>query len=158
MANFSCSTTIPKGPCPHSSNMGWRYFLFTMGGLMLFFFFICFFVFNLYQSPKYLMGCSKEELAIKIVHKVAEYNGKMSNLTLEDLGRVGSYTVHANNLGGQQDMSVLVAVQRQLRKFSGNHVGALLATPNLAWSTSLLIIIWGLYKVCRIHFQRDHMM
>ena len=51
---------------------------------MLFFFFIRFFVFDLYESPKYLMGRGKEELAVEIVHKVAEYNGKTSNLTLED--------------------------------------------------------------------------
>ena len=113
---------------------------------MLFFFFICFFVFDLYESPKYLMGRGKEELAVEIVHKVAEYNGKTSNLTLEDLRRVGSYTVRADDPEGQQDTSVLAAVRRQFRKFSGDHVRALFATPKLAWSTSLLIIIWGLYS------------
>jgi hypothetical protein len=146
MANFSCPTTIPEGPCPRAANMGWRYFLFAMGGLMLFFFFIRFFVFDLYESPKYLMGRGKEKLAVEIVHKVAEYNGKTSKLTVNDLRRAGKYPVRADEPESQQDTSALAAVRRQFRKFSGDHVRALFAKPKLAWSTSLLIIIWGLYS------------
>lgn len=110
---------------------------------MLFLFFIRFFVFNLYESPKYLMGRGKEKLAVEIVHKVAAYNGKTSNLTLEDLRSAGSYSAHTDFPEGQHDTSAIAAVRRQLRKFSGDHVRALFATRKLAWSTSLLIIIWG---------------
>ena len=35
------------------------------------------------------------------------------------------------------------AIRRRMEKFSWDHVRALFATKKLAWSTSLLIIIWG---------------
>ncbi|KIM73500.1 hypothetical protein PILCRDRAFT_829085 [Piloderma croceum F 1598] len=144
IANFSCPTTIPEGPCPRSSNMGWRYFLFTMGGLMLFLFFIRFFLFNLYESPKYLMGRGREQEAVEVVHKVAAYNGKTSNLSLHDLERPGAYGVHDDLPEELHDTSAIAAIRRQLSKFSGEHIRALFATRKLAWSTSLLIVIWAL--------------
>ena len=36
--------------------MGWRYFLFAMGGLMIVLWAIRFFLFKLYESPKWLMS------------------------------------------------------------------------------------------------------
>lgn len=36
--------------------MGWRYFLWSMGGFTMFMFIIRFFVFELYEAPKWLMG------------------------------------------------------------------------------------------------------
>lgn len=98
---------------------------------------IRFFVFKLYESPKYLMGSGRDEEAVAVVHKVAAYNGKTSNLTVEHLKSQES-------AGGRQvDTSVGAAVQRKLSVFSGNHVRPLFATRKLAYSTSLLIILWG---------------
>ena len=110
---------------------------------MLLLFFIRFFLFNLYESPKYLMGRGREEQAVEVVHKVAAYNGKTSDLSLHDLQRPGVYGVHDDLPVELQDTSALAAIRRQLRKFNGDHVRALFATKKLAWSTSLLIVIWG---------------
>ncbi|KAJ7662191.1 MFS general substrate transporter [Mycena polygramma] len=133
IGNYSC--TPPS--CPRASNQGWRYFLYAMGGLMMFLWAIRFFVFKLYESSKYLMGTGRDEEAVEVVHKVAAYNGKTSNLTLEDLrsqDKIGE---------GQVDTSVGAVVQRKLSVFSGNHVKPLFATRKLAYSTSLLIILWA---------------
>ncbi|KAG6917195.1 hypothetical protein DXG01_003538 [Tephrocybe rancida] len=89
IGNFSCVTT-PPATCSRSTNQGWRYFLFTMGGLMFVLWAIRFFVFKLYESPKYLMGRGRDETAVEVVHRVAELNGTTSNLTLEDLVKAGS--------------------------------------------------------------------
>ncbi|KAI0070245.1 sugar transporter [Panus rudis PR-1116 ss-1] len=148
IANFSCSGTTPD-TCSRSSNQGWRYFMYTMGGLMLFFWVLRFFVFHLYESPKYLMGRGRDEEAVEIVHKVAAYNGKTSSLTLEKLKnaardaaeRHGVNPVEADVL---MDTSAKGAVMRQLRKFDSGHVKSLFATRKLAYSTSLLIILWAL--------------
>lgn len=110
---------------------------------MLFLFFIRFFLFNLYESPKYLMGRGREKEAVEVVHKVAAYNGKTSNLSLHDLERPGAYGVHDDLPEALHDTSAIAAIRRQLRKFSGDHIRALFATRKLAWSTSLLIVIWG---------------
>ena len=74
IANYACNSA--EG-CTRANNMGWRYFLFTyppkcpnttsesmqltsrMGGLTLLMFILRFFVFHLYESPKFLMGRGK---------------------------------------------------------------------------------------------------
>jgi hypothetical protein len=122
--------------------MGWRYFLFTMGGIMMVLWIIRFFVFNLYESPKYLMGRGRDEEAVRVVHKVAAYNGTTSSLTLSRLQNAGRLRSKIDN-DVELDTSAIGAVRRKLSQFSGNHVKSLFATRKLAWSTSLLITLWG---------------
>jgi hypothetical protein len=114
-----------------------------MGGLMMFLWVIRFFVFNLYESPKYLMGRGRDEQAVEIIHKVAAYNGKTSNLTLEDLRGAGKLVDATSNDDVPMDTSMLAAVRRKIGMFSGSHVRPLFATRKMAWSTSILIILWG---------------
>ncbi|RPD62611.1 MFS general substrate transporter [Lentinus tigrinus ALCF2SS1-7] len=144
IADFSCA---PPAACPRSSNQGWRYFLYTMGGLMMLMFVLRFFVFHMYESPKYLMGRGKDEEAVAIVHKVARYNGRTSTLTVEMLRDV------ERTLGGDKegldggnltlDTSAKAAALRKLKTFSGGRVKSLFATKKLAYSTTLLIIVWA---------------
>jgi hypothetical protein len=113
-----------------------------MGGLMLFLWGIRFFAFKLHESPKYLMGRGRDEKAVEVVHKVAEFNGTTSNLTLEHLQSAGSFVSQAEPI---LDTSATAAVQRKLAKFDSNHVKSLFATRKLAYSTSLLIMLWGMF-------------
>ena len=83
IGNYSCDITMPS--CARASNQGWRYFLFTMGALMLALWAIRFFAFSLYESPKYLMGKEMDEHAVEVVHRIAQYNRKTSSLSLENL-------------------------------------------------------------------------
>ncbi|OCH87958.1 MFS general substrate transporter [Obba rivulosa] len=143
IANFSCEA---GSACPRSSNQGWRYFLFTMGGLMMILFILRFFVFHLYESPKYLMGRGRDAEAIDVVHQVARYNGRTSNLTLEQLKE--PETVAGSADGGSRrrnmDTSAKAAARRKLEIFSTSHVKPLFATRKLAYSTSLLVVLWAL--------------
>ena len=105
-------------------------------GLMAMFMFCCrFFFFTLYESPKFLMGRGKDEDAVSVVHEVARRNGKTTALTVADL--------EVFNLAGQQGIDATAALKRKLEKVNGTHVRALFATPKLAWSTSLIILIWA---------------
>ena len=105
-------------------------------GLMAMFMFCCrFFFFTLYESPKFLMGRGKDEDAVRIVHEVARRNGKTTALTVADL--------EVFNLAGQQGIDAAAALKRKLEKVNLTHVRALFATPKLAWSTSLIILIWA---------------
>lgn len=105
-------------------------------GLMAMFMFCCrFFFFTLYESPKFLMGRGKDEDAVRVVHEVARRNGKTTALTVADL--------EVFNLAGQQGIDAAAALKRKLEKVNLTHVRALFATPKLAWSTSLIILIWG---------------
>ncbi|KAJ7577382.1 MFS general substrate transporter [Mycena floridula] len=136
---FSCPSAED---CSASTNQGWRYFLFAMGGLMLLLWGIRFFAFKLYESPKYLMGYGRDEQAVKVMHKVAEFNGKTSSLTVEQLKAPGPFMQGDGRrfLEGSLRKGLL----RKINNFSTKHVLALFATRNLAFSTSLLILIWAL--------------
>lgn len=144
IGNYSCKITKTSNSCPRSSNQGWRYFLFALGGLMLLLWGTRFFLFKLYESPKYLMGRGRDQDAVDVMHKVASYNGKTTTLTLEQLTAAGSYGDEKNRVDDRRlDTSATGALRRQLEKLSAAHVKALFATRKLAWSTSLLIIIWA---------------
>ena len=105
-------------------------------GLMAMVMFCCrFFLFTLYESPKFLMGRGKDEEAVRVVHEVARRNGKTSNLTLADL--------EVFNQVGQQGTDVSAALKRKLEKVNLTHVRSLFASPKLAWSTSLIMLIWA---------------
>ncbi|EMD40259.1 major facilitator superfamily protein mfs3 [Gelatoporia subvermispora B] len=143
LARFSCAA---GSACPQSSNKGWRYLLFTMGGLMMILFVLRFFVFHLYESPKYLMGRGRDAQAVEVVHQVARYNGQTSTLTLDQLRAVegiGGASGHERPIR-HMDTSAKAAVKRKLRLLSSSHIEPLFATRKLAYSTSLLIIVWAL--------------
>ncbi|KAL2372396.1 MFS transporter, metabolite:H+ symporter [Blastomyces gilchristii SLH14081] len=121
--------------CSRGENMGWRYFMITVGGISMLMFFIRFACFTIFESPKYLMGKGRDEDAVRVVHEVARRNGKTSSLTLEALTALGHGTTQRSGAG--------IALQRNLEKLDSNHVKSLFATPKLAWSTSLIILIWA---------------
>ena len=106
---------------------------------------IRFFVFDLYESPKYLMGRGRDAEAIEVLDKVAAYNGSTNRLTLEQLQKTGVIAgTEAEAERGGVDGSVAAAIRRNLEHLKGDHVKSLFATRKLAWSTSLLIILWAL--------------
>ncbi|GAB1525993.1 hypothetical protein RhiTH_009159 [Rhizoctonia solani] len=129
---------------------GWRYFLIAMGGLMIVLWFIRFFVFRLYESPKYLMGRGRFAEAVEVVHAVAKYNGKSVSLTTEELETAGVSGNHANTAKGieegprELDTTARAALKRKFEQFNGDHVRSLFATRKMAISTSLVIAIWAI--------------
>ena len=108
-----------------------------------------FFVFTLYESPKYLMGRGRDLEAVEVVHKVAAYNGRTSSLKIEHLLAVDEKFAtdptkgDVESPGAVLDTSALAAVRRKFANFDASHVKALFATRKLAWSTSILIALWG---------------
>jgi MFS family permease len=142
LGNLTCQQNTT---CTKSQNMGWRYFLITMGGLTIIMFLIRFVLFTIYESPKYLMGKGKDEEAVRIVHEVARRNGKTSSLTIEDLKACEptGYTTRA-------DMAI--AIKRKLEKVNLTHVRALFSSKKLAFSTSGIMVVWAFiglaYPLC----------
>jgi len=118
---------------------------------MLVLFVLRFFVFHLHESPKFLMGRGRDAEAVEVVHKVAAYNGATSSLTLDVLRRAARNRPASPSLNNHSekpqisamDTSRLGALHRMLREFDWDHVTPLFKTRKLAWSTSLLIILWG---------------
>jgi len=120
-----------------------------MGALMLVLFVLRFFVFHLYESPKFLMGRGRDAEAVEVVHKVAQYNGTTSSLTLDMLHEVErsrpaplSDDAEKSPLPSMET-SKFGALRRTMTGFSWDHVTPLFKTRKLALSTSLLITLWG---------------
>jgi len=130
--------------------MGWRYLIFTLGGLTLVMWFVRFFVFRFHESPRYLIGRGRDKEAVEIAHKIAEFNGRADRctLTVEDLqGTRGEKYAQGSpalpvraELADAEGRRGLLSSSSHL---SGSHIKALFSTKKMAWSTSLLILIWG---------------
>jgi MFS family permease len=134
LGNLTCQETATT--CTRGDNMGWRYFLITMGGLTLIMFFVRFVLFTIYESPKYLIGKGRDEDAVRIMHEVARRNGKTSTLTIEDLRACEPEGYVART-------DAATAVRRKLDEVNLDRVKTLFHTKKLALSTSLIMIVWA---------------
>ncbi|KAF5329762.1 hypothetical protein D9619_009282 [Psilocybe cf. subviscida] len=148
IANFSCPLNTSGAPtsCTRAENMGWRYLLFVLGGITLILWGLRFFIFELFESPRYLIGKGEDERAVAVVHRVAKYNGTTSSLTLEQLTAVegaGAGSEFEKPKGGETTASGGLGLSRTSH-YTVGHIKALFRTPKLAWATSLLISIWGI--------------
>jgi hypothetical protein len=115
--------------------MGWRYLLFILGGITLVMWSLRFFLFDLVESPRYLVGKGEDAEAVAVLHKIAAYNSTTSSLTLEHLTQIGSMVG-----GGARGKKGILS---RTSNFTEGHIKALFATKEMAYSTSLLISIWG---------------
>lgn len=68
--------------CGRANNMGWRYLLFTLGGITLAVFCLRFLIFNFRESPKFLIYKGQDEKAIRVVQHIAKTNGVECRLSL----------------------------------------------------------------------------
>lgn len=121
--------------------MGWRYLLFTLGGIMLLLAFLRLLLFHLHESPRFLMGRGRDAEAVAVVHAIAKYNGVETTLAVEDLEEAGREAAKNDNAAKWRLLS-------QNSDWTAQHVRSLFATKKMAWSTSLLILIWGEYIAC----------
>jgi MFS family permease len=98
--NWSCSPNFSEGDralpacgavatgelcCSKEDNMGWRYLLFTLGGITILVFVLRSVIFTFQESPKFLIYRGKDAEAIEVLHTMAHYNGTKCTLVLEDL-------------------------------------------------------------------------
>lgn len=115
-----------------------------MGAFTLVMFVIRFFVFKLHESPKFLMSRGKDAEAVKSIHAVARYNKVISTLTVEHLTRIDAEADRSANTKTPGYATIGAAVGRNLKRFDLEHIRSLFVTPRLAFSTSLVIVLWGL--------------
>ncbi|CAK7212642.1 hypothetical protein SBRCBS47491_001536 [Sporothrix bragantina] len=155
LGNLTCQESDVAGTCTRGANMGWRYFVITMGGLTLIMFAARFFLFTLHESPKYLMGRGLDIDAVRVVHEVARRNGTTSTLSIEDLqacepaGYVNPALADgaAESSGGGPSSfrtNFVAAVRRNLAEFDLDRIHALFASRRLGLSTGLIMAVWAL--------------
>jgi len=147
LANFSCADPAPGTFCSRASNMGWRYTYFTLGAHMIFLWGIRFLVFPVYESPKFLASIGKDEEAVIVIHKIAKRNGTTSSLTLEHLKAAARpYLLAAGENPDKVEVkfSTMELIKHSVDDFRGKNIRNLFCTKRLAWSTSLVILVWAL--------------
>lgn len=118
--------------------MGWRYLLFTLGGVTILLWALRFFIFQLEESPRYLVGLGRDEEAVAVIQRLALFNGRSSSLTVEDL-----INARRGVIGGEVEEGKEGKVFSKSSDYTVDHIKALFKTRKLAWSTSLLISLWG---------------
>jgi Sugar (and other) transporter len=123
--------------------MGWRYLVITLGALMLLLAILRLFAFPSHESPRYLLGRGHDEDAVAVIHEIARYNRTETSLTVEDLKDAGR---RAEQQEGTRKWRVL----SESSVWTAKHVRSLFATKKMAWTTSLLIWIWGMHSLSRI--------
>jgi hypothetical protein len=105
--------------------MGWRYFMFAMGGFTLLLWLLRFAAFTLHEPPKFLMGRGNNAAAATIVQKVAHYNGVSSSFSASELAALEESNPTSNPSGS-------------------SHIRSLFATRELTRSTVLVMLMWFL--------------
>lgn len=146
ISNFSCDTTSQY--CSKADNKGWRYFLFTLGGLSFIMFLIRFF-FNIFESPRFYVARGEDQKAIETLQKIARINGKTIDLTLEDLRDIDNkYT--SNGIEGTKGSSSpsisksrLRVVEAKLERYNFNHLRSIFGSRKVAISSILVIFSWA---------------
>ncbi|KAJ3832855.1 MFS general substrate transporter [Lentinula raphanica] len=136
IGNFSCTSSTD---CAKSDNMGWRYTFYILGAITFLMWFLRYFIFNLQESPKYLLAKGRDEDAVKVLAHIARVNGKTLSLTTAQLQAVSGEKMLAG-----MSMSNWQIVKRSLSSFSLSHVKPLFSTRRLAINTSITIALWGL--------------
>ncbi|PPQ76608.1 hypothetical protein CVT26_012747 [Gymnopilus dilepis] len=156
VGSFSCASDIPIGQCPKAENMGWRYTVYesrlslkydkqltlacrryTIGALTLVMFICRFFLFDLQESPKYLVANGRDEEAIEVMKHLAQKNGKTITLTLDQLQAVsGNSNLHPRSISQLLKPSSL--------HVSLSHVKPLFAGKKLAVNTTIVFFLWAI--------------
>ena len=140
ISNYSCEDT---SDCLREDNKGWRYFLFTIGGLSLLMF-LARFLMPVYESPAFYLARGNDEKAVETIHKIAHINKKLVNLTLEDLLAIDDLEIdkgHKQNRGVIRDNELL---KSKLKRYDLSHIRQCFGSKRLALSSTLVITSWAL--------------
>lgn len=138
ITNYSCSDTSTE--CLSKDNKGWRYFLFTLGGLTLVMF-SARFLFPLYESPTFFLARGKDEIAIETLNHISRINKKPHSLTIDDLRAIDDLHLDDENpdaAGGNQ------LLKSRLKKYNLSHILECFGSRRLALSLVLVIFSWAL--------------
>ncbi|KAF2139952.1 uncharacterized protein K452DRAFT_289332 [Aplosporella prunicola CBS 121167] len=135
--NYSCADDATS--CTRDENWGWRYFVLTIGALTFFMFIARFFLFHLFESPKFLLSRGRQSEAVAVVHGIAYHNKAKTWLTEEILNAIGGEP----ETEVKQALSTVEIVQRNLSKFGTSRIGPLFQGWRLATTTVLVWFIWA---------------
>jgi hypothetical protein len=116
--------------------MGWRYLNFTMGAFTLVMFICRFFLFHLFESPKFLLSRGRQREAVTVVHAIAYKNKAKTWLSEEILNEIGGHPDEVLD----QKLPFSQILKRQAERFSTDRMRPLFKNKKLGM---LLWLIWA---------------
>ncbi|KAJ2990904.1 hypothetical protein NUW58_g2731 [Xylaria curta] len=133
----------PGAPCcSRESNMGWRYFLYTLGAITLSVLVLRSAVFRLKESPKFLLCSGRDAEAVEVVRYIANKNGRPCNLTLADLERLTREEDSVGSSSTAGDRGVRKPSWKEKALFGGNRYMLLFNSWQMA---RLTLLVWLTY-------------
>ena len=111
--------------------MGWRYLVLTLGAITFSMFLCRFFLFHLYESPKFLLSRGRQDEAVATVQGIAYKNKATTWLTIEVLNEVAGRAEQVSS----PKLSYLEIIKRTVSKFSFQRISPLFATWKLGVSS-----------------------
>lgn len=136
----SCDITPPGEPCcSKAQNMGWRYLNITIGGITFLMFTCRFFLFHLFESPKFLLSRGRQAEAVATVHGIAYKNKKTTWLSEDVLNQIGGDP----EVQSDAKLSTLDIVKRFFGRFSKDRIGPLFITRKMGIMTCLIWFCWA---------------
>lgn len=140
MPTYSCDESLKacslvaagEACCTKESNMGWRYLVLTLGAITFSMFLCRFFLFHLYESPKFLLSRGRQDEAVATVQGIAYKNKATTWLTIEVLNEVAGRVEQVSS----PKLSYLEIIKRTVSKFSLQRISPLFATWKLGVSST----------------------
>jgi len=145
----SCNITLPGEPCcTKADNWGWRYTMFTLGGITISAFIGRFFLFRFKESPKFLLFRGQDAKAVEVLEYIAKFNKVPCNISIESFNRL---TEDDSSLSGTESDGRIVLgsgeKQKNLSwmekvKFELVRLRVLFSSPIMSWLTICVFAIY----------------
>ncbi|KAG6142027.1 hypothetical protein E4U12_003864 [Claviceps purpurea] len=130
------------------AEQGWRYFIVSIGLVTFAMFVLRFFVFRLFESPKFLLNKGRQDEAVAVVHGIAYKNSTKTWLTSDILDQVAADEA-GHSISGQSSPPPLAvksasgAIKEKIKGFSGERLKPLFENKTLGMATGLIWFSWA---------------
>lgn len=121
------------------ADQGWRHFVMTIGIITFVMFLVRFFLFHMFESPKYLLSRGRQAEAVAVVQGIALKNRRKTWLTEEILDAVVDDPAPRVRRG----LSTKNIIKNKLASFSAERIRPLFSSRKLALTTALIWFCWA---------------
>jgi MFS family permease len=131
------------------ADRGWRLFVLAIGLITFGMFCLRFFIFHLFESPKYLLSRGRQSEAVAVVHGLAYRNGAKTWLSEAVLDAVvdsddrGDDRTRVRGNAAVSALSTKSVIKSKLDEFSGARLRPLFSSRKLGLATALVWFTWA---------------
>ncbi|KAK4104111.1 MFS general substrate transporter [Parathielavia hyrcaniae] len=121
------------------ADKGWRHFVTAIGVITFVMFLVRFFLFHMFESPKFLLSRGRQAEAVAVVQGIALKNNRKTWLTEEILDAV----VEDQTPPIRRKLSTKNIIRNKLAAFSSERIRPLFNNRKLGLTTSLMWFCWA---------------